>query len=801
MSTAFSLDDCIDTDVLTREQGRAKIRAAMEAELSTEPEPATDADERAPQGNIIPLSEFIGDFGEGLLEAVKTQNPPIYDEVPNAVRAAIMDNMSRRPFDAQQRVVQAVTRLLVDQGEKASVINAEMGTGKTMMSIAAAAVMNHEGYRRTLVLSPPHLVYKWRREILESIDNARVWVLNGPDTLAKLIKLREAYGAVEHDGPEFFILGRVRMRLGFHWKTVVAKRLRHVRQPVNQSDPHADSTTLSYDYAACTDCGRIQHDVEGQPIRYADFAAQTEKRKACLACGSPLWTLHRPRQQQAKSRKELVIEAMCQIPTIGPKTAQQLVQSFGTEMMEQMLADNVYDFINLMDENGDLVFNDRRANRMERSMANLEFGFGQGGYQATEFIKRYLPDRYFDLMIVDEGHEYKNDGTAQGQAMGVLANKVNKLLLLTGTLMGGYASDLFFLLWRILGNRMREDGYRYNEQGSLGSAAMSFMREHGVLKDVYKESESTSLRTSRAKKMTVRTSKAPGFGPKGIARYVLPYTAFLKLKDIGEGVLPDYREELIQVPMTLEQKAEYVAMRRALKAILNKELVMGDSTLLGVVLNVLLRWPDTCFRPERVVHPRTRQLLYSAAPIFDEEALSPKEERMIELCKTEKARGRRSLVYTIYTGHQDIATRYKRLLEQAGLKAAVLRSSVDTSRREDWILDQVDQGIEVLICNPELVKTGLDLLDFPTILFLQSGYNVYTVQQASRRSWRIGQKHDVVVYYLGYEDSAQTACLELMAKKIAVSQSTSGDMPDTGLDILNQGGDSIEVALAKQLAA
>lgn len=43
------------------------------------------------------------------------------------------------------------------------------------------------------------------------------------------------------------------------------------------------------------------------------------------------------------------------------------------------------------------------------------------------------------------------------------------------------------------------------------------------------------------------------------------------------------------------------------------------------------------------------------------------------------------------------------------------------------------------------------------------------------------------------------ACLELMSKKIAVSQSTSGDMPDSGLDVLNQSGDSIEVALAKKL--
>lgn len=65
---------------------------------------------------------------------------------------------------------------------------------------------------------------------------------------------------------------------------------------------------------------------------------------------------------------------------------------------------------------------------------------------------------------------------------------------------------------------------------------------------------------------------------------------------------------------------------------------------------------------------------------------------------------------------------------------ADLKATVDTARREDWILDQVDRGIDVLITNPELVKTGLDLLDFPTIAFLQTGYNVYTLQQAARRS-------------------------------------------------------------------
>jgi len=55
---------------------------------------------------------------------------------------------------------------------------------------------------------------------------------------------------------------------------------------------------------------------------------------------------------------------------------------------------------------------------------------------------------------------------------------------------------------------------------------------------------------------------------------------------------------------------------------------------------------------------------------------------------------------------------------------------------------------------------------------------------------------------LGYAETAQIDCLTLMAKKIAVSQSTSGEMPETGLDVLNQAdGDSLEVELAKRLVA
>jgi hypothetical protein len=123
-----------------------------------------------------------------------------------------------------------------------------------------------------------------------------------------------------------------------------------------------------------------------------------------------------------------------------------------------------------------------------------------------------------------------------------------------------------------------------------------------------------------------------------------------------------------------------------------------------VVLNVLLAWPDCCFRSETVVHPRTRNTLAFVPAQFNELEVMPKERELIEICKQEKAAGRKTLVYSVYTGTRDTTSRLKVLLEQEGFKVAVLRASVDASRREDWIAEQLDRGIDVLITNPELVK-------------------------------------------------------------------------------------------------
>ncbi|EJG1086375.1 DEAD/DEAH box helicase [Vibrio parahaemolyticus] len=735
----------------------------------------------------LPLQAFIDQFGEGLLANIEAAHPPRY-QTPSEKRTAVMQSLKRTPFEAQAEAVQAISALLLDEKAPAGILNAEMGTGKTMMSIAASAIAHSEGQaKRFLVLSPPHLVYKWRREILDTVPNAKVWVLNGPDTLLSLLKLRQA---TAHDGPEYVVLGRVRMRMGYHWQP--AYNVKKVKQTLGHDGFKAQTARL--DFVCCPDCHTLVKDEEGELIAPSHFPL--DQQLSCEACGSPLWTLRRQRQHD--NLGSTVSRALQTLPTIGKVTAGRLLDGFGERYLAKALTDNIYELVNLLDEDGEFVFNERQAERIERKLAKTQFAFGQGDFQASEFIKRYFPRGFFDWLIIDEAHEYKNAGAAQGQAMQVLAGCVRQCLLLTGTLMGGYAEDLFYLLWRTMPSVMMAEGYRYH-RGKLGSAALSFSQEHGIIKEVMKVTDDANHKTAKGKNVKVSQTRAPGFGPLGVAKYVLPYTVFVKLKEMSSGVLPDYQEHFVDVAMDEEMLMHYRAMEQDLMSRLKQALAAGDQTLLGVVMNALLAWPDCAFRDEVVNHPRTQEPLAFIPALFDAQTPTPKEQQLIDAAKANQQQGRRTLVYTVYTGKRDTAARLKALLSAEGLKTAVLRASVKTEDREDWILEQVDRGIDVLITNPELVKTGLDLLEFPSIVFTNTGYNVYTLMQAARRSWRIGQREDVDVTFLGYQDSAQMACLALMAKKIAVTQSTSGDMPDNGLDALNSDGDSVEVALAKSL--
>src|SRR5699024_759914 len=157
----------------------------------------------------------------------------------------------------------------------------------------------------------------------------------------------------------------------------------------------------------------------------------------------------------------------------------------------------------------------------------------------------------------------------------------------------------------------------------------------------------------------------------------------------------------------------YQRLSGTLTTELSRSLRKGDKSLMGVVINTLLAWPDCCFRVETVRHPKKRILLHEVDALFSEAEVMPKEAELINICQAEKRKSRKVLVFSTYTGTRDTTSRLKSILQTRGLKTAVLKSSVSTDMREEWIMARVDEGIDVLITNPENVKTGLDLLDFP----------------------------------------------------------------------------------------
>ena len=118
---------------------------------------------RLPVPTELALGDFVSTFGESLLGAVREQNPPIYNGEAHPARERVMSGLLRQPFPAQRDVVQAVAALLCEANDPSAIVNAEMGTGKTIMAIAAAANMGFnsmpkKGYNIPAAMGMPMLL-------------------------------------------------------------------------------------------------------------------------------------------------------------------------------------------------------------------------------------------------------------------------------------------------------------------------------------------------------------------------------------------------------------------------------------------------------------------------------------------------------------------------------------------------------------------------------------------------------------------------------------------------------------------
>ena len=179
------------------------------------------------------------------------------------------------------------------------------------------------------------------------------------------------------------------------------------------------------------------------------------------------------------------------------------------------------------------------------------------------------------------------------------------------------------------------------------------------------------------------------------------------------------------------QRTAYQKLYTELRNALTEALQKGSTRLMAAYLQSLLAFPDGCIKGEEVTDPEDGRLIVSIPPL-DEEETYPKEQALIDLATEEKRAGRRMLVYTTHTDTRDLTGRTEQFLNREGIRTAVLKSNtVKSERREEWVGRKVEEGVDVLICNPRLVQTGLDLVDFPTIIWFETEFSVFQSTQKS----------------------------------------------------------------------
>ena len=524
------------------------------------------------------------------------------------------------------------------------------------------------GFRRILVLCPPHLTRKWKREVEETVPGARAVIVA---SITDMERLRLSAG----DGPLFAVMSRERAKLSYRWQPAVVARWAVAGGRLIRDE----GTDEPFRVPCCPVCSAQVIDKDGVPLAPEELS---RRRRSCVGCGKALW----------------------QADNSGPRR-----------------------------------------------------------YPLADYVKHRMKG-FFDLLIGDEVHEYKGRGSAQGIAAGVLADACGKSLTLTGTLLGGYSSTLFHLLYRFSPEIRTEFGrseeHRWIERYGFEEFTLGKDDDEAV----------EDGRVSRRRKYRKVVRERPGLAPSALF-HLIGSSVFLRLSDVASG-LPPYEEQVLLSTMDrepdatgLSQRGAYDRVFNALRAALAQALQKGSKRLLATYLQTLLAYPDGCTRGETVFDPATGVPIVQAPPL-SEEKLYPKEQALVDLVAAERLEGRKVLVYATHTGTRDITGR-----------------------------------MDVIVCHPRLVQTGLDLIDFPTIVWFETDYSVYTMRQASRRSWRIGQRRPVKVVFMAYRNSLQADALKLVAKKLQSSLAVEGELPEDGLAAYGDDGDDLMMALARRIVS
>ena len=396
----------------------------------------------------------------------------------------------------------------------------------------------------------------------------------------------------------------------------------------------------------------------------------------------------------------------------------------------------------------------------------------------ADYIGKKHP-QLFDLLLTDEIQEEKAIGSAQGLAFGLLVQKCRRVVGLTGTLTSGKATSIFHILWRM--NPALKAAFKHTDEPRWVDLYGTW-ETRTTQSDVHKV---LLIGKESKRRVHVTVRERPGISPH-IIPHLVSNTAFFQLRDLGIA-LPPYKEHVKECRFTSQLSANYERLKQAARQLIPLGRRTRDGHLVSCTIQALLAYPDRATQGETITD-RNGVTRFHLDPL-PADVILPKEQDLIDLILSERALNRRVLVYCTHTQTKDITARLHRICSAASIRSLILPASVAPERRMKWITDRVKQGLDTLFCNPKLVSTGLDLLDFPTIAWMEAEPSPYIVRQGSRRSWRIKQTLPIHVHYFLYKGSSQEHAWALVAAGINAALLTEGDLTAEGLNQYQQPDD------------
>lgn len=706
-------------------------------------------------GEVKNVTGYLNTFGVTVADRIRNQFMPLFDpaneplsEEVLAINDYIQSKAGYSLYDAQLAVAEAVKRQLERKG--VALIIAECGSGKTKIGSTALGALHglwasqkRGGVEKSfnLVMCPSHVTRKWVREISETLPETYGMVIH---SISDLNRLYDLYA--QGDKSVFAVFSKEKARDGYmRYPAVIWSRRKKG--------------------FLCPDCLEpVEMEISDDGARYmvnADqFFFQTEHKKnhKCPHCGSLLWAPVNP------GRK---------IPWVKIGEYGWVYRHGASAHLKRTKNESVKDQLMQIMENPEGYFPVKGAHRR---------------YPISTYIKKKLHGRIGGLLC-DELHEY-NNASGQGDAMAELYGAAKQFVGMTATLINGYSSGIFHLLYRIVPGLMLKDGKGYRRPGD-------FDAEYGVVENTYEIKDGDYNSNRRTTKRKTKARQLPGVSPLVFSRFLLEYTAFLSLSDMGKD-LPDYEEIPVPLEMPPDVGSAYKTAEKELQRVLRTDRKAAQK-ILSTYLNLLTVYPDQPYDQPEVIHPIDGTPIVVPEDCGSFERLLPKEEETLAIVRRKIAAGERVLIYTSWT-RTDSQQKLLKILCGEGYRTEVLTPRVPTEKREEWVDKRVKAGLQVLITNPRCVETGLDLNAFTTLIFYSMGYNLFTLRQASRRSWRINQLAPrVEVYMLYYADTMQAKAMKLMASKLAVAGIIEGTFSEEGLAAMSDVKD-LTSQMAKELA-